>query len=43
VKLVFEKEIISKEQLAARHLFEYSPERKLAANAGVGLLKGLRA
>jgi hypothetical protein len=37
---MFEKEIILKEQLAARCLFQCSVDRKLPANAGVGLLKG---
>jgi hypothetical protein len=32
--LMFEKEIILKEQLAARCLFQCSPARKLPANAG---------
>jgi hypothetical protein len=32
--LMFEKEIILKEQLAARCLFQCSPARKLLANAG---------
>src|ERR1700688_1208597 len=36
---MFEKEIILKEQLAARCRFQCSPARKLPANAGVGLLK----
>ena len=31
---MFEKEIILKEQLAARCLFQCSPARKLPANAG---------
>src|SRR5260370_33326488 len=37
--LMFEKEIILKEQLAAPCLFQCSPARKLPANAGVGLSK----
>jgi hypothetical protein len=31
--LMFEKEIILKEQLAARCLFQFSPARKLPANS----------
>src|SRR5207245_11312400 len=36
---MFEKQIILKEQLAARCLFQCSAARKLPASAGVGLLK----
>jgi hypothetical protein len=40
--LMFEKEIILKEQLAAPCLFQCSVDGKLAANDGVGLLKVAR-